>query len=884
MARLMKVAALLLLAAGAPPSTGPALADCVPYENYVHWVADAHSSGGSIDVTISGSTAFIAHYTSGLQILDVSNPESPGIIGAVDTPGSAWAVALSGDFAYVADDRGGLQVVDVGDPWNPAIVASVAMPGYVRGVCVAGSHAYVAEAFPHRLEVIDIADPIHPKLAGGVDMPDGAGDVAVSGGYAYVSVGWSGLQVVDITDPQAPGIVGQAATDHAAAAVVVAGARAYVAGAGGDPNGSGSLHVIDITDPRNPRQLGEVVTLSNSEDVAVSGTLAFVPGYHSGLQIIDVTNPQSPELLGRVGVGSSEYGYGVDIAGDYAYFIEFEYGLQVIRIANGRNPGFTGGIDLQDDVQDLVVSGTHAYAAGAAGLQVIDVSDPSAPAVVGRASTPSPTYGLDVSGTHAYAASTMGGLMVFDVADPANPQIVGTANVFYCFGVTVSYPYAYVVAGYPGRLDVVDISDPSNPQLTGSIATPGDWPRGSAVSGHYAYVAAPSVGLVVVDVANPYSPTIVGELPINGYVNSVSVRGPYAYVTDAWFGLYIVDITDPPNPRIVSVTHTPGPGDATPSGNKLYLSTGGGLLVMDISAPAEPRTCSARRRPSAPAGVLRSRISPRIRPGSTSRTGPTAIRTGTPIRILPGDCSAGSAVGEEPRPRFPSGALTVTASPNPFISTTRLLLDARKNLSVDLEVLDLAGRSVLGRRLGTLEAGPHSILFDGRDGAGHPLPAGIWFVQAPDVGRGGARAPAGPVAVAVRFGLFTAVPAERLRLAAEAGAGHRDSWVTIGRGDVPAAIDRGPCLQDPDCHPPSVRPPGTDWHGGKSGDGSTRQTGTRPTPSHLCSWRKSASLLWWAWQERGQYSAKSPSAMIRAATEPGKPSPGSRRTRWPLPC
>ncbi|MCL0075061.1 PKD domain-containing protein, partial [Thermodesulfovibrionales bacterium] len=52
-------------------------------------------------------------WASGLQIIDVSNPRSPVIVGSVDTPGSARNVFISGNHAFVADGHSGLQIIDI---------------------------------------------------------------------------------------------------------------------------------------------------------------------------------------------------------------------------------------------------------------------------------------------------------------------------------------------------------------------------------------------------------------------------------------------------------------------------------------------------------------------------------------------------------------------------------------------------------------------------------------------------------------------------------------------------------------------------------------------------------------------------------------------------
>ena len=72
--------------------------------------------------------AYVADGADGLQIIDVSNPASPTLVGSVDTPGEAQDVVITGDRAYVADGLGGLQIVNVSAPNHPAIIGSVATP------------------------------------------------------------------------------------------------------------------------------------------------------------------------------------------------------------------------------------------------------------------------------------------------------------------------------------------------------------------------------------------------------------------------------------------------------------------------------------------------------------------------------------------------------------------------------------------------------------------------------------------------------------------------------------------------------------------------------------------------------------------------------------
>ena len=49
-------------------------------------------------------------------------------MGSVNTPGSASRIALAGNYAYVADGTSGLRVVNVSDPADPVLVGGLSIP------------------------------------------------------------------------------------------------------------------------------------------------------------------------------------------------------------------------------------------------------------------------------------------------------------------------------------------------------------------------------------------------------------------------------------------------------------------------------------------------------------------------------------------------------------------------------------------------------------------------------------------------------------------------------------------------------------------------------------------------------------------------------------
>ena len=92
---------------------------CIDYGDYLHWIGSVDTWGEATRVAVAGSYAYVADGGLGLQVIDVSNPALPTIVGFAMTQGGAVGVAVAGSYAYVAVDGGGigLEVFDVSNVW-----------------------------------------------------------------------------------------------------------------------------------------------------------------------------------------------------------------------------------------------------------------------------------------------------------------------------------------------------------------------------------------------------------------------------------------------------------------------------------------------------------------------------------------------------------------------------------------------------------------------------------------------------------------------------------------------------------------------------------------------------------------------------------------------
>jgi hypothetical protein len=71
----------------------------------------------------------------------------------------------------------------------------------------------------------------------------------------------------------------------------------------------------------------------------------------------------------------------------------------------------------------------------------------------------------------------------------------------------------------------------------------------------------------------------------------------------------------------------------------------------------------------------------------------------------------------------------MAVSPSPFSGSTRIAFTVAREGAESLTVHDAAGRRVAVLADGEHSAGPHGVLWNGRDDAGNPVPAGVYFLR-----------------------------------------------------------------------------------------------------------------------------------------------------------
>ena len=215
-------------------------------------------TGKDVMLSDSGVYAYVAASDS-VEIVDLSTLEAPAIIGSVATPGTAQDLAVSGNYLYVADGSQGIQVVDVSDPASPTIVGSL---GGVSAsiVSVDGNRlAFINNGAT--VAIADITSPASPLLQGQMAV-SGPQDLAIRGDFVHVA-GHSASRYtsVDARDPANP-IISSSLSDFYPFAVALSGDLAFFA----EQLFVSAIPYVNIADPLTPLYQGAIDMSTYGDD------------------------------------------------------------------------------------------------------------------------------------------------------------------------------------------------------------------------------------------------------------------------------------------------------------------------------------------------------------------------------------------------------------------------------------------------------------------------------------------------------------------------------------------------------------------------------------------------------------------------------------------
>ncbi len=310
----------------------------------------------SVNVRVSGNLAFLARYSDGLRILDVSDPAAIREVAhaPIQTAGEIYNdVKLVGGVAFMASDKHGVVSFDVSNPPRPVRLPNL-VDGYnVHSVFILGTTLYACAidwagtGVASGLAMFDISNPRAPTQLGQLYQPERAAllhDLYVEPGRAYLDYWDAGLIIVDLTDPLRPRELGRydgyarRMTNHSSWVTTIGGRKICITG---DEDFGAHARILDVTNPAEIHLLSEWQTRPevSIHNILADGDRAYIAHYQDGVRVLDLSNPAEPRQTAYFntwdpaesqGAFFFQGALGIDKVGDRLYVADAYRGLLIL--------------------------------------------------------------------------------------------------------------------------------------------------------------------------------------------------------------------------------------------------------------------------------------------------------------------------------------------------------------------------------------------------------------------------------------------------------------------------------------------------------------------------------------------------------------------------
>jgi hypothetical protein len=297
-----------------------------------HMGVPRHNAGGvyqwNVVVGAHGTTAVVAYETIPAEVLDISNPAAPRVLGRFAPRGLVHAVETTPTHAFLGYNA----VVEGRAPrlFDPATLAQ------------GGG-----------IEVISLREHAQPKSTGVLEFEQAVTGLARSGDRLVAAHVDGSLTVVDVGDPDRPRVLGRLAGSgerqypwkSASVALSSDGSRAYLSHAQVGPEenhqlgGPATLSIVGLGDPAAPTVISRREFQQQGGwgvAAAIAGDrLALVQGFQGGVRIFDVSDPAQPVVVAHQPLELIE---AIALDPEYLYAGPWEVGILTYRLPPARQP------------------------------------------------------------------------------------------------------------------------------------------------------------------------------------------------------------------------------------------------------------------------------------------------------------------------------------------------------------------------------------------------------------------------------------------------------------------------------------------------------------------------------------------------------------------
>ncbi|MHA1200929.1 MAG: ABC transporter permease subunit [Candidatus Heimdallarchaeaceae archaeon] len=328
-----------------------------PGDNTTHlWQLGEQRIGGpSVSVLVRNNLAFVAERSDGIEILNVTDPESiTEIIDYYDNASSFMDMEIQDDYLYAAAGKAGLTIFDISNVLDTFLPVSslYRITDYTKlytNFLTLDNNLVYLDNNKTGFSIIDVSDVTATQVLSNITIETDSRDIAVSGDYAFLVGYQTGIIVYDISNSKEP--------------IKKISYKSF-----------NSTSVYEDVHPEN-------ITTINAEAIEIIGNTGYVALGQSGLAIFDISDPLNISLLGYK---SDIKSFDVDVVGDYSYVTikdvsVDDYGLTVLDTSNFSDISeisyYNTTLLTTEDIFIDETSNKIFLAQGKGGIHVLDSSN-----------------------------------------------------------------------------------------------------------------------------------------------------------------------------------------------------------------------------------------------------------------------------------------------------------------------------------------------------------------------------------------------------------------------------------------------------------------------------------------------------------------------------
>ena len=438
---------------------------------------------------------------------------------------------------------------------------------------------------------------IKPKQVGGLQTEGTAQGIAINGTTVLIADGDSGVLIIDTSDLTLPKVVGKYQTKSALKIEIITNLNIAVIATGID-----GIDIISLESPSKPILLVKGFKYENHKSTTAIKRYQTNTIIVTGLETVaalNITNPKMPTLLSSTSVVGTPHGIQFDQL-SYVYVLQGSQGIGVVDCKNIslisliKNEPTPGG-----SATSMLILSDTAFVGDGRQLSEFNISDRSSPT---KGSSVGTELRLSVANTISQVVSLSNGVVgvlcgnnLFSVKSLSNglslagmysninivPASVATSSMLYLSDVSTS-------------LIVINISNPMQPNTLSrssfGLQIPFLVSDMVLVESLSFVVICYDDGVVVVDISNSVSPTLVKMIDVN--CTSIATfeenNDKYIIASDGdGFQIYnLITFASVGNSFPWKGLQSIGVGVINQKPVALLVSDSKGMALLDLSQPA----------------------------------------------------------------------------------------------------------------------------------------------------------------------------------------------------------------------------------------------------------------------------------------------------------